>query len=519
MSVQELKELHDEYVQLSDRFRAAWAFYQFLQSVQKIFLTDQVVKGGTEFHDLYARLKNLSQSLNASETELIRKELAAIDHQLEGLITQQLVEDSKVPPHFLRQFFQRVKSYDRKILTQLVKFYLYAVNLGGWDSDRIDKSDFLLSRLASDGADPTGKSRLKDRRELREALSALWRVLDRSEPKDSLVEAHCRAVKELRKEIRAVTNLDDLGGQNLIPRFRELKHSLGDLFFHPALAEEILVTNNLLHNTINGMYKQEERRIISDYQRIFELEREVPQSGELESELSEFRQAVERFEVQLQGKQVSLQDLALIREQMRSLLPRLSEANQEELGLSVSPQTRPQAIINPLTAESEGTPGELVPTLARIVNALEEVSPAATPKTVAVSREVYPFRLEPREVIAFRKLNNDPKCDRTMERFLLDAAAIRVMLNECAEEIKGILDETAVTGDGPAFRKARKFCTQADSFVRQFDHLIDRGLMANEVAEAHQLQISRMRLLRDYSGLWLLAYRRFLGKASASSLD
>lgn len=514
MSVQELKALHAQYVHLSDRFRAAWAFYQFLQSVQKIFLPEQVPKGGPEFHELYARLKSLSQSLNASEAERVGNEISALSKRLAELTAQQLVEDSKVPPHFLRQFFQRVKSYDRKILTQLVKFYLYAVDLGGWDPDRIDKADFLLARLALDSVDPTGVSRLKDRSELREILGGLWRVLDREQPPESLVQAHTRAVKELRDEAKAINNLEELSDQNLIPRYRELKHSLGDLFFHPALAEEILTTNNLLQNTVNRMYRHEERRIISDYQRIFELEREVPRDMELEGELSQFREAVERFEEQLEGKEVNLQDLAAIRDRVRTLLPRLSEARGDGMDMRASTDTAPQALVNPLESETQGSSDDLAPVVERIKSALEEVNPSLGPKQVAVSREVYPFRLEPREVVAYRRLQNDPKCDRPLERFLLESSALRVQINESADEVKGILDETAVTGDGPAFRRSRRLCSRADSFVRQFDHLIDRSLMAGEIKDAHQLQISRMRLLRDYSGLWLLAHRRFLGQGA-----
>ena len=45
-----------------------------------------------------------------------------------------------------------MKNYDEKILSQLVKFYLYAQRGGPWPTDRLDKIDFLLARLSERGA-------------------------------------------------------------------------------------------------------------------------------------------------------------------------------------------------------------------------------------------------------------------------------------------------------------------------------------------------------------------------------
>jgi len=49
---------------------------------------------------------------------------------------------------------------------------------------------------------------------------------------------------------------------------------------------------------------------------------------ELEQELTQFRQEVERFEAQLQSQELKLEDLALIRAHVRELLPRLAAAGR-----------------------------------------------------------------------------------------------------------------------------------------------------------------------------------------------
>ena len=140
-TVQELSVLHRRYADISHRFRAAWTFHQFLQSLAKTLLQRVEDQHSTEFQNLYSGLKEISQSLNASESERIRHRLEAIDRRLTELIGSLDEEDTKVTPDLLRQFFRRVKNYDEKILTQLVRFYLYAHVAGPWPSDRLDKID------------------------------------------------------------------------------------------------------------------------------------------------------------------------------------------------------------------------------------------------------------------------------------------------------------------------------------------------------------------------------------------
>ena len=67
MTVQELTVVHQRYIDLSDRFRAAWTFHQFLQGLQKIFLESAPGRYPADFQGLYNTLKDVSQNLNASE--------------------------------------------------------------------------------------------------------------------------------------------------------------------------------------------------------------------------------------------------------------------------------------------------------------------------------------------------------------------------------------------------------------------------------------------------------------------
>jgi len=146
-TVQEIGALHRRYADTSHRFRAAWTFHQFLQSLGKTGQQRITDAHSIEFQNLYAELKEISQSLNTTESEKVRGRLEGIDRRLGQLIEDLDEEDTKVAPYFLRQFFRRVKSYDEKILTQLVKFYLYTQQGEIWPTERLDKVDFLLASL------------------------------------------------------------------------------------------------------------------------------------------------------------------------------------------------------------------------------------------------------------------------------------------------------------------------------------------------------------------------------------
>ena len=110
-TVQELGALHRRYADTSHRFRAAWTFHQFLQSLSRTGQHRIADAHSIEFQNLYAELKEISQSLNnTTESERIGGRLETIDQRLVHLIDDLDEEDSRVAPYYLRQFFRRVKT-------------------------------------------------------------------------------------------------------------------------------------------------------------------------------------------------------------------------------------------------------------------------------------------------------------------------------------------------------------------------------------------------------------------------
>jgi hypothetical protein len=303
-----------------------------------------------------------------------------------------------------------------------------------------------------------------------------------------------------------------------------LKHDLGALYFHPDLLISIQDTNLAFKSRIEKIYRQEERRIVAEYQRVFELEREVPIDRELDVELSDFRQDIERFERKLQSQEFKLEDIAQIRLRVRELLPRLTraETTNAEMRVQQIPLSTGEHLLN-AAAQASAVPlaqhDELIgEPYRRLVDALREINPEMPPERVVLNPEIFPLRLEPREVTAYRRLFGSKPCDRDLEQFLLETAALRLRVTDEAHEITGILDETSITGESPAYLRAREAARLADAYLWRFSHVTTQVSLRADVSEIRQLEVLRMRLMREYSGLWLLVWKPFFNRRPGATM-
>ena len=123
-----------------------------------------------------------------------------MEANLQPLIETLLQADDQVSPGLLRQFFQRVKNYDDNILSQLVKFYLYFRG-DGWNWDRLDKADYLSTKVCEEYQD-TGDIYLpRDRTHIRETAEGFWAALGVAPPDDGELAAAASEIEALRGEI------------------------------------------------------------------------------------------------------------------------------------------------------------------------------------------------------------------------------------------------------------------------------------------------------------------------------
>jgi hypothetical protein len=511
MDVGELSVLHRRYVDLSHRFRASWVFHQFAQSLYKVFDGGPRVNHAEDFQALYARLKEVSQGLTASEAERTRQRLDEISAQLQDLTRALVDEDSKVPPEQLRQFFHRFPRYDDKILFQLSRFLIYAAARDGWSPERLDKIDFLLTRAGQQEVDGPERFVLMDRRQLREVLESLWGLTGSDPPPAQEVAEQKEVIDAVRREITSIESLDELNESGVLDRYRGLKHELGSAFLEPELLLKILETNLVFKNLVRRFYRKEERRIVADYQRIFELEAAVPLDVQMERELTEFRKEIERFERRLQQDDFRLGDLAHIRGRVRDLLPRLQRASSSQASAYETPDTAPIRAYRS-RPETEGLEGHVADESDELSKALSETEAEDSPRSVCLKPEIFPLGLEPREVVAWRRVDSrdEEAYDLELESFVFQTAALRLRLKRLAEEVQELLDDTARDWEAPVYGKARKTLEVAGDILWRFHHRVFQLVHDGRAEDARFIEVSRMRLMREYAGLWLLVYKPYL---------
>lgn len=517
MNVEDIDRLHRRYVELSHQFRAGWVYHQFLQSLAKVF-DMSTGQWADSFQKVYSGLKEVSSGLTASEAAQAAERLEDLERRLGDLTEAMVGEDSKVSPEHLRQFFHRFQKYDEKILVQLSRFYVYAGRREGWSADRVDKLDFLLTRIGEEESEASGgnrRYRLAEGQQLTEIYASLGTLAGTEALEEREIERHRRRAEEIRAELGAVGDLDELNQRGLLSRFREFKHGLGAVLLEPRVLAAVLETNLAFKNLVRRFYRQEERRIVAEYQQIFELEKEVPLDVELEEELQEFRQEIEAFEERLQREEFRLGDLARIRGRVHTLMPRLRRALHPEAeyedypapetpGVEVSEDGADTREV--LLGGDAGAAAILGEDYRELFELLGQCDPELSPKATTLRPDVYPLRLEPREVVAFRRLQETDEEDPA-ERFLLEAAALRVRINRQAEEIRDHLDDTYQDPNGVAQVGVRASLKLADRYLWLFHHRLHELVVGGWGEEARQMELLRMRLMRDYSGLWLLAYK------------
>lgn len=531
MSVEELSSLHIRYIDLSDRFKAAWTFHQFLQGVNKVFANHGIGGSGVAFQGIYSELKSVSKHLHAGSADETGEQLEAIATKLEDRIGELLLADAKIDPSLMRQFFDRVKRYDARILVQLLKFYLYTRVDEGWETDRLDKADFLLTHLGHTLVEPDKAAIERQPRLLKDSLAGLWHAIGTEPPSEERIDDCLREIRTLREAMEQIQSIEQFNHLGLVQGHRKLKHGLGDHLFYPVIAQEVITNNLLLRSRIKEFYEREETRISAECQEVFELERGALQVDEaLDTELQEFRGEVEEFEKKVAVRNVKLDELAHIRDRVRTLIPKLQRAGD---GSPTATAARAAAerdrasdekgdVLGDLGGEwAEGLPDTKPPgalrvrtthadvlgdALRRLLKLLEASDWRASPRAVIQTPDALPLRLEPREVIAYRRLHYPEKFDVELERALLEAASLRIKVSAEAEEIVGMLDLLGSRREGEIFDRARQSLRLASAFELRFRHFVEQALLADDTLEARTLQLNRMRLLRDYSGLWLLVY-------------
>ncbi len=145
--------------------------------------------------------------------------------------------------------------------------------------------------------------------------------------------------------------------------------------------------------------------------------------------------------------------------------------------------------------------------LHKIMFALELVVWNRSPEQMHQAEEVHHLRLEPWEVEAYQRLAERRVTEGTIqwdtERFYLSAAALRVKMEEEAEEIVRLNTSGDPERLADLLERSAQSLERAREVDRRFQWYIDDMLYRGETTALEQFYRSHFRFLHAYSKLWL----------------
>ena len=528
MSTATLHELNQRYVRLTDRCRSQWTFYQFLQGVFK-HLRDEPCPITIDFQGLFAELRELGQDLSSSQTARTEKRLEQLGARLDEQVRTLLQVDAKVPPSLLRRFFDRLRNQDEKILLAIIKFYLDGSDL---DEDVVDKIDILLTRLAEIPR-PDGHSLIRERHEIERLVQPLLQHRQPVVLPDHELTILLNALGDLKAEIVSLRTFTELAGGGALDRYRTLKRRLGDKLLHPRLLPAMLETTVTIKNRFRELWEDEEPQLLNDTNRVMELRKQLANhpemmTPELRDALELFANAHRKFDLQRQEENLRREDVVELRRTLDRIL------DQFESAVSPAPpapagadnaHTRvmaaPEATESLVDSAAEVAPADvaayfppdplLQEYLSKIMFVLELVGRDRPADEVAHAKELVTLRLEPWEVEAGQRIMNGRSAATTLggerDRLWVHGAALRVRMDEEAREIDR-LQKRGSERLAEVLERSGQSLLRAGELERRFQWFIDDALYRGDTEYLQHLYRSRFRLLRAYSGLWLIHNER-----------
>jgi hypothetical protein len=237
---------------LSTQLAILWATSQFFTSLQNIMLEKQMVSD-LGLAEIQKEIELLPSDISGKE-EVIEK----IKTLLEDVQVQLLLADSRISVSVMRRFFERIGETDTSSLKHIVQYY-FAKPVKD-ESDR-DKIDLLITRFCSEVTNSLANIK---QRQVKENISATLVEICKGQSSTSLEFVQTAVVSRLRQLCRVVTDarsFNNLIEGKLISQLRDYKISLGDMFFVPAVLEEIIRMNIAVHNKFQELYFSEQARL------------------------------------------------------------------------------------------------------------------------------------------------------------------------------------------------------------------------------------------------------------------
>ncbi|HEV7921162.1 MAG TPA: hypothetical protein VGR02_10280 [Thermoanaerobaculia bacterium] len=499
---------------MSDRFKSLWTYHQFAAGVFKNFL-GQPLPYAVDFQKMFERIKAIGGTINAAQAADAQSALGTSEQALDRVYRQVLDADARIAPSMLRRFLEKVKKQDETIIHSLIKFYLYADAV---ESDCRDKLDFLFTRIGEDFIAERGEYWSRDSLEFREKIIALVAILRVAEPPQEEVVRLIRAIRSMREEVQKAERFEELTDRSLLRNARTFKHRIGDLYFQADVLLAIVELNVSTKNRFMKLYQGEEQRLLTDADKLMEhgsaIERNFgDKNPELIDEIARFRVAKERFDELRAQSNVKHDVITNLKSSMTNIMAQLDR------GLGAEEETTadlPEAFFDETEQQEEiaarfGRDEFLLRFLTRIAVALSPFGADVTTEQIAEAPSVKELRLEPWEIDAWRQLfGRAPRVEEENEELwmlFLRAAALRVKVDEEATIIATAM-AAGVRPEAEILSSAKLSLDCAKELDEHFNDFLHEAVYDTHARFVHQLYRSRFRLLRGFSGLWLIYDRQ-----------
>jgi len=506
MAIAEIGQLHSRYVRLSDKFKALWTYNQFATSVYKNLLR-LPLPYSIDFPAIYDSIRRVSDVIQSTAGNKAVPMIEQSERDLQRSTVPLLEADQLITPPNLRRFLDSLKRKDdKKVIFFLIKFYLYADAVEG---DQRDKLDFLFTRIGEDYFEARGEYWAKDPGELRRQMESLLsaRPIPHYEPKE--ISGMVNAFRKLKADIHAAESFEKLTERGLVDDSRTLKQKIGDQYFHPDVLLAIIDCNVTARTHFLRFYTDEERQIVEDSQRLLDNEEALARGfGEsnpgLMQEISRFRQLKQEFEESRAHFNVKHNLVGQLRASMNNILAQLDRvvpAPAEEMTEATLVEMHRSDTIR----RKFGEDPLLHAYLLRMFSTFEAMDPALGEEKMVVAPEAQEMRLEPWEAGTYLRLFYEKSVDPQHEELLLlflRAAALRLKIGEEATFLAAFPPQKAI--EGTLLRKVKESLDRANTYDQQFVDYLHDEINYSNATNLHQLYRSRFRLLRVFSGLWLI---------------
>lgn len=514
MTVDAAGDLQTRYGRITDRFKAIWTSHQFASGVFGQILGEELPYD-IEFRLLFDRIKTAGRVLNGTYPSEASTLLDHLEDDLDAATKLILAADARLSPSLLRRFFDRLKRPEDSLVDHLIKFYLYADAVEG---DRRDKLDLLFTRVGEDFHEEREEFVVREALGLRQHIIELVSLLRvATAPRDEVLRL-IRAIKTIREDIENAAAFDDFAERNLLKDARTFKHRVGDLYFDPDVLMAVIEMNVAAKNRFHRLYGNEERRLVEDADKLMQhgpaIERNFGDANPaLAGEFAHFRLLREQFDAARAQSNVKHDVVSRLKASMNTILAQLDQGLDPEIETAELPPTffEEARKIGSMTARF-GRTEPLLEYVLRIDAAIEAGDPTMTAEELVEIPAARELRLEPWEAAAYQKLVDRWPAEAeedTEELWLLyvRAAALRLKIDEEATML-ATADSTGVHPEAELLTKARKSLDLAKSLDEQFGDLQQEAVYYSNRRILRQLYRSRFRLLRGFSGLWLIYDRQ-----------